>query len=99
MRISDWSSDVCPSDLVPHHHRILPRRQLRGAGEPAGGDPRLRRRARPGGIAAVRLRTGASARDMARLMDMLGNLALGIGVALTPYNLSFCLIEIGRAHV
>src|SRR3546814_11717784 len=29
---------------------------------------------------------------MARLMDMLGNLALGIGVALTPYNLSFCLI-------
>src|SRR3546814_3128913 len=61
MRISDWSSDVCSSDL-------------------------------PGGIAAVRLRTGASARDMARLMDMLGNLALGIGVALTPYNLSFCLI-------
>src|SRR3546814_11168251 len=48
MRISDWSSDVCSSDLQPDHHdrrlgqeRDPDRRIRRGAG--TVGDERLRR--------------------------------------------------------
>src|SRR3546814_3694914 len=37
MRISDWSSDVCSSDLDPRVEHQLPRRQRdRGVDEPAG---------------------------------------------------------------
>src|SRR3546814_13165007 len=35
MRISDWSSDVCSSDLCPRRLKILP---LRGEAFAAGGD-------------------------------------------------------------
>src|SRR3546814_4159885 len=35
MRISDWSSDVCSSDLKPRLHPFLPRHARRAA---AGGD-------------------------------------------------------------
>src|SRR3546814_4222404 len=28
MRISDWSSDVCSSDLLPHHFRLSSGRQF-----------------------------------------------------------------------
>src|SRR3546814_12657489 len=33
MRISDWSSDVCSSDLVPDHGRLAPWRFLHISGE------------------------------------------------------------------
>src|SRR3546814_6888194 len=43
MRISDWSSDVCSSDLMPDsHHRICGSRR-----PPRENDPRLDQHSRP----------------------------------------------------
>src|SRR3546814_5174117 len=41
MRISDWSSDVCSSDLAAHQRRMLPRARIGRASE---GQPQLSRR-------------------------------------------------------
>src|SRR3546814_14993392 len=57
MRISDWSSDVCSSDLVPPPHAVdlpgplcQPQSALAGEGHRRRADPGLRPRAeRPGG--------------------------------------------------
>src|SRR3546814_10855917 len=37
MRISDWSSDVCSSDLKDHHARALPRSPRRFSAVPPSG--------------------------------------------------------------
>src|SRR3546814_2445492 len=44
MRISDWSSDVCSSDLVPEqrlHQRLLRAGDRTARARPADGDPAL----------------------------------------------------------
>src|SRR3546814_8701620 len=42
MRISDWSSDVCSSDLHRNHQAVRHRQRLRGAAAPLGGGTNLR---------------------------------------------------------
>src|SRR3546814_3564408 len=60
MRISDWSSDVCSSDLSGLHHRI--RRRRASAPAPAraacNAGPRSRRRFRSDGSIEQRLKIG-----------------------------------------
>src|SRR3546814_11550656 len=55
MRISDWSSDVCSSDLIRRH----PRQYLR----PAGSDGRKRRRRDRAAARTCRDRTGSTQAD------------------------------------
>src|SRR3546814_8754615 len=55
MRISDWSSDVCSSDLIRRH----PRQYLR----PAGSDGRKRRRRDRAAARTCRDRTGSKQAD------------------------------------
>src|SRR3546814_2246126 len=60
MRISDWSSDVCSSDLAAAHRALLPLPLV-----PAGSRLRLRaerpHRGGPGGGSAGRARSGGDA--------------------------------------
>src|SRR3546814_2784193 len=58
MRISDWSSDVCSSDLAPDSVRLLCR-AAQGHACPAPGRPQARRRAGrclPSGLLAAQPR-------------------------------------------
>src|SRR3546814_8493156 len=83
MRISDWSSDVCSSDLVVDVHLIALAAELLGGGEAAGAGTddadRLRALARrrhrlhpaflPGGVGDVLLDRADGDRAVARLLD------------------------------
>src|SRR3546814_8713292 len=51
MRISDWSSDVCSSDLLPAHPAAL---RALGAGDPAGARHRRLRHRPPAEPGAAR---------------------------------------------
>src|SRR3546814_10272223 len=97
MRISDWSSDVCSSDLAERHAQVGPAfLRLNGGSELAG------ERVDDEEIAAGAAHFEPDARKFARIdrthrtaAQGHENAALGLVLERHPY----CEGEIGRAHV
>src|SRR3546814_10071065 len=84
MRISDWSSDVCSSDLVPLHQRLVERDALQLPG--AGGERVVRavavvvparRSGQGGGLLAVAVEHRLTEGDEAVLHRPLRRIGLG----------------------
>src|SRR3546814_7162732 len=68
MRMSDWSSDVCSSDLVPSRERQQSRTEHAGGRSPRQTQNSLRS---SGGIGHVHLQAGTHGRRQRDLLDVL----------------------------
>src|SRR3546814_21142820 len=82
MRISDWSSDVCSSDLFLIANRYQGRRLLR-VGEPGFGD--------------APQRLGAPARGQAGLQPFAVDQPVGLGVASDDRRRPYGVVEPGQS--
>src|SRR3546814_2007034 len=105
MRISDWSSDVCSSDLIAELPRVEPVRIDAGVGRIADVDAKLDRAAEGGALRVGRLAVlaqiflgpaffGADIVDPGAVVDIHREPG-----AVRLRELERLLVEIGRAHV
>src|SRR3546814_14574141 len=72
MRISDWSSDVCSSDLIDHAFRLYPQIPLARNTCPASGQRLMRRRTMTGKTVVREGKAEIDTTIRAVLRDVLG---------------------------